>query len=68
MNIPKVTKLSDQELFESIDSTNTTGFRTEDLVDIIKTDFEELWSEPMSYDELIALMDSWDSEYDKNNR
>jgi hypothetical protein len=59
MRLFEVTKLNDKELFEAVDRTNDTGFLTEDLVKIIKTDQVNEWSEPMDADELSKLMESW---------
>ena len=59
MRLFEVTKLNDKELFEAVDRTNDTGYLTEDLVKIIKTDQTNEWSEPMDADELSKLMESW---------
>lgn len=62
MKINEVTQPSDNTLFESIDKTNNSGFLTEDLVKIYRTEKENKWSDPMSMDELLEEMDSWDEE------
>lgn len=62
MKINEVSQPSDNTLFESIERTNNTGFLTEDLMKIYRTEKENNWSNPMSAEELIAEMDSWDAE------
>lgn len=62
MKINEVSQPSDKTLFESIDRTNGTGFLTEDLMKIYRTEKQNKWSEPMTADELLAEMDSWDAE------
>lgn len=62
MKINEVTQPSDNTLFESIDKTNNSGFLTEDLVKIYRTEKENKWSESMDMDELLEEMDSWDEE------
>jgi len=59
MKINEVTQPSDKTLFESIDATNDTGFLTEDLVKIVRTEQAGAWSEPMTADQLLEEMDSW---------
>lgn len=60
MKINEITMPSDKALFESIDATNNTGFLTEDLVKIVRTEQEGNWSAPMTAEQLLAEMDSWD--------
>jgi hypothetical protein len=62
MKINEVTQPSDNTLFESIDKTNNSGFLTEDLVKIYRTEKENKWSNPMDMNELLEEMDSWDEE------
>ena len=62
MKINEVTQPSDNTLFESIDKTNNSGFLTEDLVKIYRTEKENKWSDSMDMDELLEEMDSWDEE------
>lgn len=62
MKINEVSQPSDNTLFESIERTNNTGFLTEDLMKIYRTEKENNWSNPMSAEELLAEMDSWDAE------
>lgn len=59
MRLFEVTNLNKQELYETLDRTNDTGFLTEDLVKIVKTEQANEWSEPMSGDDLMKLMESW---------
>ena len=59
MRLFEVTELNEQELYETLDRTNDTGFMTEDLVKIVKTHQANEWSEPMTADELLAQMESW---------
>ena len=62
MKINEVSQLSDKTLFESISKNNNTGFLTEDLMKIYRTEKNNDWSEPMTADELLQEMDSWDAE------
>ena len=62
MKITEVSRPSRKRIAEEIDKTNNTGFLTEDLVRIYETYTSECWSEPMTADELLAEMDSWDAE------
>lgn len=62
MKITEVTRINRQRLAEEIAGQNNTGFLTEDLVRIYETATAECWSEPMTADELLAEMDSWDAE------
>ncbi len=62
MKITEVTKPSDKKLFETLDRQNDTGFLTEDLVKIVREDEKSNWSDPMTFDEFMAEMDSWDAE------
>lgn len=59
MRLNEVTKLTEQELTEVIDVNNDTGFKTEDLVKIAMVT-EDQWSEPMTAEQLIAEMESWE--------
>jgi hypothetical protein len=61
MKINEITQSEDDRLFEAIDKDNDTGFLTEDLVSIIKTEQAAQWSRPMTADELLDEMDSWES-------
>lgn len=58
MKITEVEQMSDNKLFESIDSDNDTGFLTEDLVSIVKTHRANEWSKPMTSEEFSAWMES----------
>lgn len=60
MKINEVSQLSDKTLFESLDKTNTTGYATEDLVKIVRTEKNNEWSKPMTMEELFEEMDSWE--------
>lgn len=60
MKITEVTRR--QQLREDIAQHNDTGFLTEDLVRIAEAHESDCWSEPMTADELLAEMDSWDAE------
>lgn len=60
MKINEVTQPSNNTLFEAIDNSNNTGFLTEDLMKIYRTEKENKWSEPTSMEELLEEMDSWD--------
>lgn len=60
MRLNEVAQLNEQELFDAIDATNDTGFSTEDLVKIVQTERAGQWSEPMTAEELLAEMDSWE--------
>lgn len=62
MKINEVSQLSDKTLFESISKSNNTGFLTEDLMKIYRTEKNNVWSEPMTAEELLQEMDSWDAE------
>jgi hypothetical protein len=62
MKINEVSQLSDNTLFESISKNNNTGFLTEDLMKIYRTEKNNVWSEPMTAEELLQEMDSWDAE------
>jgi hypothetical protein len=62
MKINEIAKPSDQYLYESLDSNNQTGFLTEDLVRVVKTEQAAQWSPPMTADELLAEMDSWETQ------
>ena len=48
----------DPKLYESIDSTNDSGFETEDLVKLAKSQDSDSWSAPMTADEAIAYLQS----------
>lgn len=61
MKITEVTKSSARALQESFAQDNKTGFLTEDLVRIAQAEQEGQWSEPMTADELLAEMDSWEN-------
>jgi hypothetical protein len=61
MKINEIAQPSDSRLFETLDQNNQTGFMTEDLVRIVKTEQAGQWSAPMTADELLAEMDSWES-------
>jgi|694.fasta_scaffold133720_4 hypothetical protein len=60
MKINEVSQPSDKKLFESIDHDNKTGFATEDLVKIVRTEKNNEWSKPMTMEELFEEMDSWE--------
>ena len=62
MRLFEVTQLNEEELFETLDRTNDTGYLTEDLVKIVQADQANEWSEPMTGDELTKLMESWRNE------
>lgn len=59
MNIKEVTVTPAAVLAEAIGADNQTGFRTEDLVQIVQTAQAGQWSESMTMEELLAEMDSW---------
>lgn len=59
MRLFEVAKLNDEELFETVDRKNDTGYLTEDLVKVIKAEQTNEWSDPMSADDLSKLMESW---------
>ena len=56
MKISEVQKPSDQRLFESVDSTNCTGFATEDLVKILREHQADQWSQPMTAEQLLESL------------
>ena len=60
MRLNEVTQLTEQEIKEMIDLDNTTGFKSEDLAKVVITEQAGQWSEPMTADELIAEMESWE--------
>ena len=60
MKITEVTRR--QKLREEVAKNNDTGFLNEDIVRIIEAHESDCWSEPMTADELLAEMDSWDNE------
>jgi hypothetical protein len=62
MKITEVTRLSRKRIIEEIAKENDTGFLAEDLARIMETHDADCWSEPMTADELLAEMDSWDNE------
>lgn len=62
MKITEVSQPSDKSLFESFHKTNNTGFLTEDLVKIYRTEKNGNWSKAMTAEELLEEMDSWDAE------
>jgi hypothetical protein len=47
-------------LQETIARNNDTGFLTEDLVMIVEQEQSGEWSQPMTADELLAEMASWE--------
>jgi hypothetical protein len=53
---------SDKVLFEQLNTVNDTGFLTEDLVKIARENQSGTWTEPVSADEFLAEMDSWENE------
>lgn len=59
MKINEVTASRKQALHEAIDSTNDTGFLTEDLVNVVEAEKNGAWSKPVSGDELMSLVESW---------
>lgn len=62
MKITEVARPTFKRLVEDIEKINTTGFRSEDLAHIVEADITDCWSKPMTADELLAEMDSWDAE------
>jgi len=62
MKINEVTQPSDKALFEALDPTNDTGFLTEDLVKIVRTEQAGNWSAPKNMDDFLAEMESWEKE------
>ena len=61
MKINEVTAKSDKVLFEELDKNNDTGFLTEDLVKIVRTHETGSWTKPVTIDEFLAEMDSWEN-------
>ena len=59
MKITEVTKQSDARLFESIDANKEPGFLTEELVQVARAHEAAEWSERMSGDDLLKLMETW---------
>lgn len=62
MKINEVTQPSDNALFEALHKDNNTGFLTEDLVKIVRTEQAGQWSAPKTADDFLAEMESWESE------
>lgn len=62
MKITEVARPTFKRLVEEIEKTNDTGFLSEDLARIVEADMSNCWSDPMTADELLAEMDSWDAE------
>ena len=57
MKITEVIEPTDQELFEALDAENDTGFSTDDLVKIVKSQ-NGTWSKPVTGDEMIARLEA----------
>jgi hypothetical protein len=55
MKINEVTQPSDRALFEAFDRDNSTGFVTEDLVQIYRTHNSDSWDAAQLDDELDRL-------------
>lgn len=62
MKINEVKVSSAKSLTEAIAKNNHTGFLTEDLVQVVQQEQSCAWSNPMTYEEIIAEMDEWDRE------
>ena len=62
MKITEVARLTFKRLVEEIEKTNDTGFSSQDLARIVEADMTNCWSKPMTAEELMAEMDSWDAE------
>jgi len=58
MKINELIQLSDKALFESINSTNDSGIATADLVQVVRADQLNQWTEYASIDDFYADMDS----------
>jgi hypothetical protein len=60
MKLYEIEKFTDKELYEDLDTSNNTGYSTSDLVKIVKTSQDEsAWSPPMTLEELLREMESW---------
>jgi hypothetical protein len=55
MNLKEVTLTEDRLLYEFVNQFNNTGFLTEDLVDIVKSDRENIWAESSAADLLAQF-------------
>ena len=59
MKINEVTITNKQALIEAIDATNDTGFLTEDLVKIVEAEDHNVWSKPVTGDQMMSILESW---------
>lgn len=60
MNLKEIQQPSDKKLFEAIDQNNNTGYLTEDLVSVVRSEKNGQWSQQMDAEDLIKLMEKWD--------
>ena len=61
MKIAEVTQPSDKQLFEQLDQDQTTGLSTPDMIKLVRQHQSGQWSEPMTADEVEALLRKWTS-------
>lgn len=59
MKLTEISQPSDQTLTEQIGANNNTGYLTEDLVNVVRAELNNEWSEPLTGDELMKLIESW---------
>lgn len=58
MKLNEISQPSDKTLFEAIDKSNDTGFKTEDLVKIKRAELSGDWTEVKSADDFDAWLRS----------
>lgn len=59
MKINEVTISAKQALTEAIHASNDTGFLTEDLVKIVEAADNNVWSKPVTGDQMMSVLESW---------
>lgn len=57
MKITEITTFSEKSIFESIDSTNDSGFLTEDLVGVVVADRTNQWQSHDANDYIKNLLE-----------
>jgi hypothetical protein len=54
----KTEEMTEEELFAELDGDNDSGFQTNDLVKLVRSE-DGPWSEPVSGEEFMKIVDSW---------